>query len=390
VILQALNELAQRERLVEDPDYELKPVRWLLTLNARGEPAGPLRCTNDAEGNAQKYAVPRQPKRTSGANAFFLCDNAQFAFGVTTPDKPDAKPEYVRRCFDAFRREIEECAAQTGDAGINAVRTFLAGVALSGFPFPLPEALKSNDQFGFVLDSDLDLLISERPAVREYWRRKRAAPGQRKPIMCLITGREDQHSGVHPAVKKLPGANPAGAALISYNKPAFWSYGWPEHENATISRAASESFSAALNRLLDPQPPNPADPGTTLPRRNLRLTTDTVVCFWASDRSADGFLDVFDALLNANPETVGEMYRCVWRGQPVNIGDASRFYALNLSGAQGRAIVRSWIETSVAEVSGHLARHFEDLSLEPLTQPKKGTRQKNSWVSSGSGSLPSE
>jgi len=44
----------------------------------------------------------------------------------------------------------------------------------------------------------------------------------------------------------------------------------------------------------------------------------------AHHATADPFLDVFDELLNANPEAVAEVYRSVWRGQPFNVEDASR------------------------------------------------------------------
>jgi CRISPR-associated protein Csd1 len=372
MILQALYELAQREGLVDDPDYEWKPVRWLITVNAAGDLIGPFRCTDDADGNAHKYLVPRQQKRTSGVSPFFFCDNAQYVLGAISPDKPDAKAERVRQCFDNFRKRVHDCSEATGDPGAQAVDAFLENVSDGRVTIDLPESLKSNDLLSFQVDTEMDCLVAVRPEVQRYWRLHRASESGTKEITCLVSGTTARASGVHPAVKKLPAANTAGAALISFNKPAFWSYGWTEHENATISRAASEGFSAALNRLLDPQPPDPRSPGSNLPRRSLRLCSDTVVCFWASTPSADPFLDVFDELLNANPESVAEVYRSVWRGQPFPVEDASRFYALTISGAQGRAIVRDWLESSVATVSRHLAGHFGDLLIEPITRPAKG------------------
>lgn len=370
MILQALYELAQREGLVDDPDYEWKPVRWLIAVNASGEMAGPIRCTDGEDGNPHKFAVPRQPKRTNKVTPYFFCDNVQYVFGAVPPDKPDAKADRVLRCFQAFQEQVSRCAQQTLDPGALAVEAFLSRVESKGAP-PLPETLKSNDQIAFVFAGDLDRLMTDRPAIQSYWRALRSAGTGAEFRTCLVSGQSASPSGVHPAVKKLPGANSAGCALISFNKAAFWSYGWSEHENAGISREASEGFSSALNRLLDPAPPDPSQPGLTLPRRNLRLTSDTVVCYWASDGAADSLLNVFEDLFNANPEKVAEVYRSLWSGKPAPIGGNSRFYALTISGAQGRAVVRNWLEASVAEVAAHIALHFEDLELAPVTQAAK-------------------
>jgi len=370
VILQALYELAQREGLVHDPDYEWKPVRWLITVDSSGNMVGPMRCTDGEDGNPQRFAIPRQPKRTIRVTPYFFCDNVKYVLGTVPGVKTDAEAKRLPLCFQAFHKQVSECARQTSDPGAVAVDAFLRHVEQQGFS-ALPETLETNDQIAFVFAPDLDRLVTDRPKIRDYWRALRSEGKEAKLGVCLISGQTAPPSGVHPAVKKLPGANPAGCALISFNKPAFWSYGWTEHENAWISRQASEKFSSALNRLLDPAPPDARNPGLTLPRRNLRLTPDTVVCYWASDNDADALLDSFEDLFGANPDKVAEAYRSIWTGNAVPIDAASIFYALTISGAEGRAVVRNWLEASVAEVAAHIAQHFADLRLTPVTQAAK-------------------
>ena len=51
--------------------------------------------------------------------------------------------------------------------------------------------------------------------------------------------------------------------------------------------------------------------------------------------------------------------------------DASKFYAVTLTGAQGRAIVRDWYETTVGEVQASLVEYFRQLELQPNTRPGK-------------------
>ena len=165
MILQALCELAQHEELVKDPDYEIKLVRWLIAVRPNGEFVGPVRCTDNEEGHPARFRVPRQPKRTSGVKPFFFCDNAQYVL-CSAKDKPDAKPDRVRKCFDAFKAVVAKCARDAhGDTAAQAVNSFLGTLADAVDSFPVPETLKSNDNIAFVLDSDLATLVTDRPAI---------------------------------------------------------------------------------------------------------------------------------------------------------------------------------------------------------------------------------
>jgi len=60
---------------------------------------------------------------------------------------------------------------------------------------------------------------------------------------------------------------------------------------------------------------------------------------------------------------VKELYQSIWLGKFQQIEDPSAFYALTLSGTQGRAIVRDWFESTVANVARNMAAHFEDLRI---------------------------
>jgi CRISPR-associated protein Csd1 len=219
-------------------------------------------------------------------------------------------------------------------------------------------------------------LVLEREAVRRWWKQQRQAACAGEPAgRCLVTGELAPLADRHTILKQVPGAVSSGVPLVSFNAPAFESYGLSGNENAPISREAAESYAAALQRLLHAAPPDPLEPRRTLPRRNLRLSDDTAVCYWPAEPSGEGFASALGPLLEGNEETVGELYRSVWFGRAPRIADPSAFYALTISGAQGRAIVRGWLESTVAEVAGHVARHFADLEMvRNLPPPKEGRR----------------
>lgn len=387
MILQALYDLAQRERLMEDPDFEWKPVAWLVLVGRNGELLGIHSTHTIPEGDEGKgkkkpkprpksFPVPREPGRTSGDRAFFLYDKAEYLLGLD-PEPEPAKRRPVEKLASRlalFRERAEECLAATGDEGVRAVCLFLERNARGELAVALPEGCVSNDLFAFIYHPDGDRLVTSRPKVQEYWRDLRAreeAPGVERAI-CLVSGRWAVPVDKLPGIKNVPGGSSSGVALISFNASAFESYGWSGNENAPISREAAEACATALNRLLHPAFPDPVQPGQTLPSRHLRLSADSVVCFWTSTDSGDSFAAQLAALFDANPDEVRELYQSIWRGEPVKIEDPSLFYALTLSGTQGRAILRDWFEENVGWVAKNLACHFADLAIARNTPPPKG------------------
>lgn len=372
MILQALYQLAEREHLMEDPDFEWKPLAWLLTIGKDGSLRG-IKGTHwippEEEGRKKpkprpkSFAVPRESGRTSGDRAFFLFDKAEYALGLDPAGERPAEKLAAR--LGLFRDRAEECLTATGDEGVRAVCSFLSKLQDGSIQVELPEGCASNELFGFIFSPDVDELVTSRPLVREYWRSLRVLPDGAEADLrrCLVSGRLAPPVDKLPAIKNVPGGTTSGVALVSFNAGAFESYGWSGNENATLSREAAEACSTALNRLLHSAFPNPARPGETLPSRHLRLSADTAVCFWARSPQGEDLASVLIGLFEANPEKVGELYRSIWRGIPVRLKDPTAFYALTLSGAQGRAIVRDWFEATVEQVDENLAQHFKDLAI---------------------------
>jgi len=384
MILKALYELAERESLMSDPDFQWKPVAWLVRVGKSGNLLGPPQGTHytppaqgrrKAKRTAKDFRVPYQPGRSGKkAPAYFLVDNAKYVFGTPTNDKSFTKAE-GREKAAAFRRQVRECWEATKDEGAQAVLLLLENVASGTETLALPEDCRSNEQFAFVYELDGDLLVHERPAIQEYWRKQRAETKHqtKDPFQCLVSGKLVSEPALFPQLKKVPGkGTSSGVALVSFNKKAFWSYGFDGNENAPVSRFAAESCAAALNRLLDPAFPDPNRPGERLPPRSYRISSDTVVCFWAVSDAAQEFCDQFAPILEANPDDVKETYRSIWTGHVPTDLDASAFYALTLSGTQGRAIVRDWFESTVKDVVAHIADYFNDLRIVRNTPKGKG------------------
>ena len=383
MILQALHALAKREHLMDDPDFEPKPVSWLVRVGRRGgllgiEDTHTVQPSATARGKPKSVAkvlsVPREGGRTSSDRAYFFCDKAEYVFGLQPDSDKKRQPrEKLAKRRNLFVDRVRACAEETRDEGAVAVARFLENIASGRQHVDLPEDCVSNDLFCFVYGPDIDEIVTARPLIREYWKAQRAAgSGDAVDHRCLVSGVSfGGEVGNFPQVKRVPGGSSSGVALVSFNSNAFESHGLRGNKNAPVSRDAAETCSTALRRLLDSAYPDPTHPGTTLPRWNVRIAADTAVCYWSAQVTGDEFASVFGGLLEANPAMVGEMYKSVWRGKKPEIRNPSAFYALTLSGTQGRIIVRDWFESTVEETAAKLARHFADIEIVRNTPPPK-------------------
>lgn len=377
MILQALFQLAQREGLVEDPDFEWKRVPWIARIDLQGRLLGieSTHYTPPVEPGsrrkpkpvAKQFRMPREPARAMGDRPFLLCDKAEYAFGIAPADKDEAQDlDRAARRFAVFKKRVADCWLATGDEGVKAVATLLAQIESRPDSLTLPDDYDSADLIAFALIEDVDQLITDRQSVRDYWRGQRLrTPAKNGRMICLVTGQRLNEASLFKPVKRMPGATTSGAPLVSFNKAAFMSYGWAGRFNAPVSREAAEAASEALVRLVDPTYPDPRNPGQALPKRHLRITADTLVCYWAASEAGDSLAEILGGLLDEDTDAsrVSEQYRSIWRGKAAPIKDPTAFYALVLTGAQGRLVVREWIESSVGDAARNLAQHFADLEL---------------------------
>lgn len=384
MILQALYELAQAENLMEDPDYQWKPVAWIIRIRKNGELLGISGTHYIPESSGKKkpkpvaknMRVPFQPGRSGKkAPANFFVDNAKYVFGIPAGNADFSLTEGQKKATE-FKAKIRLCVEKTQDPGATAVLRFLENVASDKLDIDLPKECQSNDQFAFIYEPDIDLLVHERTEIENYWKnlRNQNKESSQRPFYCIVSGNKLYEPGLFPQIKNVPGGTSSGVGLISFNQKSFFSYGLTGNENAPVSRFAAEASATALNRLLHYSYPDPKHPGETLPRRNIRLGGDTAVCFWTYGITSQDFLDFFPAILEANPDDVKQLYHCIWKGQtPPNL-DPSKFYALIISGSQGRAIVRDWLESTVEDTAAYIARYFSDLEIVRNT-PKPKERE---------------
>jgi len=353
MILQSLRDLAVRERLLTNPDYESKAVAWIIHVGDGGRFLG---LVPTAEG--KKLSIPRRTGRTVDDVADFLVDKSEYVLGICNQDKlpKPRKPEKLAKRRSLFRDATVAAHRATGAPSLEAVAAFLSNDEERGHCAgeAATRGYKNNDLFAFGYQ---DRFVHDVPEVRAYFSSARGNTTD-AGALCLVCGRQRAPVEKHPGIK-LPGGTSSGVALVSFNSNAFESYGLSRNENAPVCRECADAYTTALNRCIERDYVNPE--GEVLPRRSLRLSPDTIAVYWAEEDA--GFIDIFGSLFDqADPEAVRSLLNAPYAGRAPAAFN-SRFYCLLLSGAQGRAVVRGLHTETLGAAEENVRGYFHSLEI---------------------------
>jgi CRISPR-associated protein Csd1 len=362
MILESLCDLARREQLLADPDYEPKPVAGFFAIDDGGKFVGFV-STMSSEGGkkarGKTMQIPRRAGRTSAAAADFLVDKSEYVLGIQPEDvmKPRSAEDLAER-MGLFRDSVQRAFNATGAPALLALSNFLANerereqaaaqLNASGY--------SGNDLFAFEYRGQF---IHDAPEIRRHFSESRRPAGG-GGVQCLICGSFSVPVEKHPAVR-IPGGTTSGIAMVSFNSDAFESFGLERNENAPVCRNCADAYTTALNRLLSDRYPDPKNPSITLGKRFVRLSPDTTAVFWSSEPSevVNLFADYFEA---PTEETVRELFEAPQKGRMPS-SPSNRFYCLILTGAQGRAILRGMHTGTVTQVEENLRAWFSSVDV---------------------------
>ncbi len=313
MILQSLKELAEREGLVQNPDYEPRPVAWIITVRPDGGFLG-LRATATEQGPKKRLmprmmAIPRRGGRTSAAAADFLVDKSEYVLGVEPDGK--RKPTDLEKRRNLFSDCVSRAARKIAHPSLAAVAAFtMSDEARSAAAGELDrQTYASNDLIAFEVEGSI---VHELPEVQAYFSEQRH--GEPETMQhCVICGKPSAPVDKHPGIR-LRGGSTSGVALVSFNSDAFESYGWSRNGNAPFCRACADAYTTALTRLLSDRYPDPNHDGQILSKRYVLLSDDTTAVFWADETS--GIVDLFTSLFdNPDPSGVSAILQAPYSGK---------------------------------------------------------------------------
>ena len=301
--------------------------------------------------------LPAPVKRTVGIAANFLCDNASYILGL------DGKgnPERAKECFAACKALHEELLSDVDTPAAKALLAFFH----NWNPELAAEHPAIRDQLdGILAGANLVFrsqgsFVHEDPAIRQAWQNHYDADSDGPTMICLVSGQETPAEAVHPPIKGVQGAQPSGAALVSFNAPAFCSYGKEQNLNAPTGKYAAFAYTSALNHLLRD-------------RDHLSHIGDTTVICWAQG-GEPAFQDAFGAFAFGSRSSYTEtelrgMVKKLLCGDSVLFDDTllnpdRPFYILGLAPNAARLSVRFFLRDSFGSFLKNVQSHYGRLEI---------------------------
>lgn len=359
-LVQHYETLANKEKVTK-PGWCIAKVSYAIRLGSNGAILGIV----DLRGEEIKgkksvmvpsnLEVPQMVSRSSGVLPNFLCDNSKYLLGI---DK-DGSSGRVRECFEASRelhlKYLQDVSCETADA----VKEF--------FQKWNPDEAREHSEINKIWDDitaggNLIFMFMNQYAqkddeIKKQWKRIRETKSDDNQAICLVTGEKAEIARIHTTIKGVQGAQTSGAALVSFNAPAFESYGKVQSYNAPVGQYAAFAYTTALNYLL-------------AQKDFVFQFGDTSVLFWSED-GEDIYQDIFSMALEPqvdNQEVIKGVFKALWENRPVVVDDIElnmdqKFYILGLAPNAARLSVRFFYQNNFGNILENLSEHYQRMEV---------------------------
>ena len=310
--------------------------------------------------------VPAHEKRSSGIAANFLCDNSTYLLGADEKGKPERAADCFKACAKLHHTILDGVDSPAARALLAYFDSWDPAQA-AAHPL-LAEQWKeitgnANLIFGYEAADHSHSFVNDDPAIQNAWQahyNDRSADSDMG--QCLITGKYAPIERTHPNISGVPGAQSSGAALVSFNAPAFCSYGHEQGDNAPVSKYAAFAYTTALNRLL-------AD------RNHCKHVGDTTILCWAENAepvyqdAMSMFLFGADEAAGIQESDVQAALKRLSAGQTVpflekELSPDQHFYLLGLAPNAARLSVRFFLRDTFGCFAQNLQKHAEEMEID--------------------------
>lgn len=299
--------------------------------------------------------VPQMAARSSGVSANFLCDNSKYMLGIDA----EGTGNRVRECFEAAKdKHLKILENANGEIAVAVKKFFLLWK---------PENAKENEKLqevweeitdgcNMIFTMNLDEAQND-DEISQVWQKAFCEKEEKQKGRCLVTGECEEIERIHSTIKGVQGAQSSGAALVSFNAPAFESYGKEQSYNAPVGKYAAFAYTTALNYLLTQ-------------KDHVFQFGDTTIVFWA-ENGEEVYQDVFGWSLEPqkdNQEIVRNVFQNLKEHRAIDIEGIQldgnqKFYILGLSPNAARLSVRFFYEDSFGNILKNIAKHYHRMNI---------------------------
>ena len=364
MILQALvqhyENLAGQDK-VSKPGWCHAKVSYLIDLKEDGTIKEIIPLKREEERGKKKVwisetlCVPEMVTRSSGVSANFLCDNAKYFLGIDA----DGTGQRVIECFQAAKARHLSILKDSESMMAKAICRY--------FEHWNPETAQENPvvkEHWEELNDGGNLIFGmgghyaqDDELIKRIWEKQQEQKEEGQVGTCLVTGQKTKIARIHRGIKGVPGAQSSGAALVSFNAPAFESYGKEQSYNAPVGQYAEFAYTTALNYLLN--------------QREYRFPMgDSMVVFWAESGEQE-YQRIFFSSLDPQPdnqEQIRKVFENLKRGiwvdlEDINLDMNQKFYILCLAPNAARLSVRFFYQNSFGNILKNIEKHYSRMEI---------------------------
>lgn len=295
--------------------------------------------------------VPQMVARSSGIAANFLCDNSKYLLGIDS----EGSQGRVADCFAAAREKHLAVLAEADSPLSKGVKNFFESwdPSLARENPALTEVweeLTDGSNLVFCMEGNY---AHEDEAVIRAWEHFLAQKSDGPEGICLATGRREEIARIHTVIRGVRDAQSSGAALVSFNAPAFESYGKEQSYNAPVGEYAAFAYTTALNYLLSQ-------------KDYVFFLGDTTVVCWA-ENGEEIYQETFGWFAEPKKDQqklVHHILKNISAGKPVDIDgqvidENQPFYVLGLAPNAARLSVRFFYRNSFGNIVKNVNAHYE-------------------------------
>ena len=370
MLVQALTAFAENkmQKQLHDVAFEERPVPYFLEIDLTGRfvamvprfaaipskaKAKPGKALSAPKKRAMDYSVPRSPVTlTSGTYALLGLGELKYILGAGAWTESKHRDRDDER-MQAFVERLGNAHEETQDKALAAALRFYDSEA---------ELEKARIAFqaatpgSYVALSVEGKVLTDREPLQVWWQQfyETASSGRAEVTgECLITGRVGPIPPTHPQIKYTTNiGGKAGVALMSFNAPAFLSYGWEQNANSPVSADAALKYTMALNEMLRPGSPYRKDEG------------GVAYLFWLRN---DATLNPAELVQqDGSADRIAQVRRVLERDRNAWVADKNLFHLVALSANGSRLIVRSSLTELLPEAVNHVIEWWQGLQMQPL------------------------
>ena len=361
-MLEHLLAYARTRNLIVEPGFAPKDVRWAIVCHPEGTLADviPLGDTDAKRNPGQRFPMcPNltQPEFKKGGTGTrpLLVDTLDVLALHSGVDGREMEKLVSKHDFfvDLLRRGAEYCrpldAAATCLSDDDALERIRA--RLTDF------RAKPTDKATLAVIGATPTYPVESHEWHGFWQEFRAtlqADSVAGPMRCFSSGEMAIPARTHQKIKGLTdvGGLPQGDTLVCFDKSAFESYGLAQSANCAVEDIDALVYGTALNDLV---------------QRAVWLPGIKLACWYqepvVEEDDPLAWLDEPDDVARGvAEERARRLARAVRTGEHPELV-RNRYFAVALSGASGRVMVRDWLDGSLADLTDSVSAWFADLSI---------------------------